>query len=304
MDKCTRQTVLEHNRRLHEAPDYAVNYDEHCGIMAHPWERRIFERDVAEIAARLGSTDNRRVLDVGCGTGSLSLLFIEHGFSVVGMDLAAAMLERLRAKAEAKGLAGRLELVQAEAEDYLQSCPEDFDAIVYSAVLHHLPDYKKTLLLSASRLKAGGLVYIVHEPSRADQVGLVARGLERVDRWLANAPGFLCRQWRDVRREGLVASLRGKVRRRAQRRASPRDGGGGPTTDPGEPVAEQVDWSMVDYHSKHGGCDEEAIAAVLRAAGLSVEIQRYDSKRHRILHFLAQLLHTKRMIRVLATRAV
>jgi SAM-dependent methyltransferase len=42
------------------------------------------------------------VLDLGCGTGSLSLLAAEQGHRVAGVDLSEAMIERARAK-----LAGR-----------------------------------------------------------------------------------------------------------------------------------------------------------------------------------------------------
>lgn len=41
----------------------------------------------------------RRVLDVGCGTGVISMLLAELGHRVTGVDFAPAMLERARAKA-------------------------------------------------------------------------------------------------------------------------------------------------------------------------------------------------------------
>ncbi|GAA2445203.1 hypothetical protein GCM10010273_25690 [Streptomyces lavendulocolor] len=47
------------------------------------------------------------VLDVGCGTGSLSLLLAEEGHRVTGVDLAPRMVGRARAKLAAAGRAGR-----------------------------------------------------------------------------------------------------------------------------------------------------------------------------------------------------
>jgi ubiquinone/menaquinone biosynthesis C-methylase UbiE len=44
------------------------------------------------------------VASLGCGTGSLALLSAEAGHHVTGVDFAAAMIERARAKAEAAGL--------------------------------------------------------------------------------------------------------------------------------------------------------------------------------------------------------
>ena len=41
----------------------------------------------------------RRVLDMACGTGSLSYLFAEHGYETIGVDLSEDMLVRAAAKA-------------------------------------------------------------------------------------------------------------------------------------------------------------------------------------------------------------
>ncbi|HEY6679972.1 MAG TPA: class I SAM-dependent methyltransferase, partial [Actinomycetota bacterium] len=46
-----------------------------------------------------------RVLDVGAGTGSLSLLAAELGHEVTALDLSEGMLDRARRKAEERGSA-------------------------------------------------------------------------------------------------------------------------------------------------------------------------------------------------------
>lgn len=45
-----------------------------------------------------------RVLDVGAGTGSMSLLAAEMGHVVTGLDLSVGMLERAERKASERGL--------------------------------------------------------------------------------------------------------------------------------------------------------------------------------------------------------
>lgn len=72
----------------------------------------------------------RRILDIGCGTGRLSLPLIEDGHCVHGLDTSAAMLSRLEAKAERLplGLRGRLSW---ELENFLAARPAgEFDALV------------------------------------------------------------------------------------------------------------------------------------------------------------------------------
>ena len=78
-----------------------------------------------------------RVLDVGCGTGFLSLLFAEMGCAVTGIDMAPDMLALARSKAEAAGLA--VAFLDGDAEDPPFD-PESFDLIVCRHVVWTLPD--------------------------------------------------------------------------------------------------------------------------------------------------------------------
>src|SRR5215217_5986094 len=48
------------------------------------------------------------VLDLGCGTGSLSVLLAERGYDLTGVDLSPRMVERARAKAAAHEVPVRL----------------------------------------------------------------------------------------------------------------------------------------------------------------------------------------------------
>lgn len=55
----------------------------------------------------------RRLLDVCCGTGTLSEMLADEGFSVEGFDLSAPMIEEARRKSAARGLPIRYECMDA-----------------------------------------------------------------------------------------------------------------------------------------------------------------------------------------------
>jgi SAM-dependent methyltransferase len=76
-----------------------------------------------------------RILDVGAGTGTMSLLAAELGHEVTALDLSPLMLARAREKADARGL--RLETVVGPA---VEPPPGPFDAVMERHVLWTLPD--------------------------------------------------------------------------------------------------------------------------------------------------------------------
>ncbi|WP_339105338.1 methyltransferase domain-containing protein [Haloterrigena salinisoli] len=74
----------------------AATFDEEPQHGIHTDEQR--DRWLEVLRERIGD-EPRRVLDVGCGTGVVSLLLAELGHAVTGVDFAPAMLERAREKA-------------------------------------------------------------------------------------------------------------------------------------------------------------------------------------------------------------
>jgi SAM-dependent methyltransferase len=76
-----------------------------------------------------------RVLDVGAGTGAISLLAAELGHQVTALDLSAQMLDRARAKADDRGL--ELSFVVGSSAE---PPPGPFDAVMERHVLWTVPD--------------------------------------------------------------------------------------------------------------------------------------------------------------------
>ncbi|MBV8482564.1 MAG: class I SAM-dependent methyltransferase, partial [Verrucomicrobia bacterium] len=96
-----------------------------------------------------------RVLDLGCGTGTLCCALAQRGHSVTGVDPAAAML----AIAAGKPYAEKVEWVQSRAQDYRS--PNRFDLIFMMGHVFQilLTDEEVLAALDTMRnhLKAGGM---------------------------------------------------------------------------------------------------------------------------------------------------
>jgi ubiquinone/menaquinone biosynthesis C-methylase UbiE len=96
----------------------------------------------ALLQEKIGSRE-KMVLDIGVGTGFLSIMLAEMGYNVVGIDLSEAMIKIARKKIDDRDLKIRLELVDAESLSFED---ESFDAIVNRNVLSQLPTLEKHFL--------------------------------------------------------------------------------------------------------------------------------------------------------------
>ncbi|MFF9048202.1 class I SAM-dependent methyltransferase [Streptomyces parvulus] len=110
-------------------------------------------------AARLASWLPARpgdLLDLGCGTGSLSLLASEQGHRVTGVDLSPAMVERARAK-----LAGRDAVFLAGDAAAPPVGEQRFDTVLVRHVLWAMPDPGRALRHWRQLLRPGGRLVLV-----------------------------------------------------------------------------------------------------------------------------------------------
>jgi ubiquinone/menaquinone biosynthesis C-methylase UbiE len=89
-----------------------------------------------ELINRVAGSIALDALDVGCGTGFLSLQLAKLGHRVTGIDLAGAMLATARNKAAALGLTVDFRSADAEAPDLPAG---SFDLIIERHVLWTLP---------------------------------------------------------------------------------------------------------------------------------------------------------------------
>ncbi|MDP2773972.1 MAG: class I SAM-dependent methyltransferase [Nocardioides sp.] len=99
-----------------------------------------------------------RAVDVGGGTGRLSILLADRVGSAVVTDPSAGMVQVARERIEAVGLGDRLRAVQADlTTDQLDGA---YDVVWSSMALHHVQDLDGLLRSVARLLVAGGQLAI------------------------------------------------------------------------------------------------------------------------------------------------
>lgn len=143
----------------------------------HSWAydaiARVYDDDMAlsappgdvEYYVRACGTPPRSVLELGCGTGRITLKVALAGHSVTAVDRSGPMLRVLETKAgELLGAAERARLRAVEADMRDLPFPGDFDVVLcpYSAFTYLLTDEDRERMLDGvrERLRPGGRLFL------------------------------------------------------------------------------------------------------------------------------------------------
>jgi demethylmenaquinone methyltransferase/2-methoxy-6-polyprenyl-1,4-benzoquinol methylase len=127
-------------------------YDTMARALLFPFggEKRFRSRATAALDLQPGT----RVLELGCGTGSMTALLLSAGASVTSADLSEPMLERARRKAPGATFV-RADITQHDFGT-------DFERVLFSFVLHEMTeDIRVAALRNAARSAPRGLVGVL-----------------------------------------------------------------------------------------------------------------------------------------------
>jgi trans-aconitate 2-methyltransferase len=112
------------------------------------------KRPFFELLARVDAASASQVVDLGCGTGDLTLVLAERWpeARVTGVDSSEAMI----AEATRRQVPDRVRFEQADLAEWAPSAP--VDVIVSNAALQWLPDHATLLSRLVARLGPGGVI--------------------------------------------------------------------------------------------------------------------------------------------------
>lgn len=110
---------------------------------------------------RMGSVQDKRVLDYGHGSGWLGVYLAKQGAQVDGFDISAKLVEVANARAQANGVSHICTFRKSAAEK-LEYPDEHFDLVVGVSILHHVELSRSTQELQ--RVMKRGTIALFIEP--------------------------------------------------------------------------------------------------------------------------------------------
>lgn len=197
--------ALEENRKHYDAvyrPRAPVAHLlRACSSYDQQSKTRLNLRSLAPHLAELARTRRvARVLDYGCGWGTLLLGLRDRRYELYGYDLVDSAVANLARTMRALGVP----FARAEVSAAGAILPGAFDVIVISHVLEHVDDDRALLRSLVAALDPGGVLLanvpineVVSDPKHAraydprslrallEDAGLELRSVEELDRWSA-----------------------------------------------------------------------------------------------------------------------
>ena len=141
---------------LESAPN---RYDRDIRLLTLGQVDRAYDR----LALRI--EDGQRVLDIGCGTGALTVRAARRGARVVGIDVNAQMLDMARQRVAALDRALDVELCEMGVVELDGETAETYDVVMSGLCFSELTDGERAFALRQAHrlLKPGGLLLLADE---------------------------------------------------------------------------------------------------------------------------------------------
>jgi cyclopropane-fatty-acyl-phospholipid synthase len=171
----TKRTPEE--QREHERREVAQHYEHNPDIFSLVLDRRLAyatgvfispdedletaqERKFARVLAKLDIRPGEKVLDVGCGWGSLLLYLAQHTAGEFhGITLSSKQREVALQRARDWGVADRVRIDLTHVEN-LQPAPESYDVVLFSGSIVHMHNREEIHQRVGRLLKPGGRLFI------------------------------------------------------------------------------------------------------------------------------------------------
>lgn len=117
--------------------------------------QQLVERQLLRHVGQLNRSS--RIVDVGCGQGTIAAALARRGFWVLGVDPSAELLERARRAAPGDNV----RFVVGTLDDLEALVPEPVDVVCCHGVVMYLPELVPSVAALVSRLRPGGVLSLL-----------------------------------------------------------------------------------------------------------------------------------------------
>jgi len=131
----------------YQATEVAEEYDEKRFSRGG---RLIDRREKQAVLDAIGPVEDKRVLEIACGTGRFTVMLAERGADITGLDISGPMLREGREKAQQAGVADHLEFMRGDAARL--PFPDDHFDTVFAMRFFHLADTPTKFLTEMARV--------------------------------------------------------------------------------------------------------------------------------------------------------
>ncbi|MHA2036740.1 MAG: class I SAM-dependent methyltransferase [Promethearchaeota archaeon] len=160
-------------------------------------KEEFFKKANVKLTQILGDVKSKKVLDVGCGIGSLSFYLGHKGADVIGIDLSRNLIEYCKEQSKKLGLSIDFREMNALIPDFED---DSFDIIVGSRIIHHLPNLNLFFKVCQRLLKRKGFIAFIEPLKKNPIVQLNRKFFAPKERTIHEHPLFI----RDVIKAGKI----------------------------------------------------------------------------------------------------
>jgi len=121
---------------------------------------------------------DRRVLEIGCGIGTMAKVFAQHGADYTGVELSGESLALTRQRFDLYGLGGTF--YNCDAEQLTDTVPvEAYDLVFAWGVIHHSPNPGRILEQARSYMRSGTTLKVMVYASNSWKNYMIEAGMDQ-----------------------------------------------------------------------------------------------------------------------------
>jgi len=166
------KTEIEHSKKISHSAEFVWGQATIAGQIRIDRRSQILA-SLAEIKAE------KKILELGCGTGEYTLRLVKTGSNIIAIDISNSLIQQAKQKVNSANF------IIANAEN-LPFKDNTFDAIVGNAVLHHL-NLDNALSEIKRVLKSGGSIAFT-EPNMLNPQNLIVKNIKLIKSWVGESP--------------------------------------------------------------------------------------------------------------------